>query len=278
MDQNSFAQFGSYILNHVINGQHVRSASDLKNVNQNDIWNYLNQLARENEFLTHQMGNLSKTLSDTQIELDVMKKQQCDYQTLYSEMERLRNENERFNQELASLKKVQENTLKVQQDSVNELHEIKSTLVASEIGIRAETKIINYIFPKCSRKPYRIRSFSNLCRFLEDPNNATKQDLCDENAPDEWNKLDEEFRASVKCRLKAVVEKAPQLKGAIKDLKDMWESAHPKCNDYNGILSYFENDPDIVDAFKICRPFYEQEIGSFLNPNNKNSELDNTIR
>jgi hypothetical protein len=110
------------------------------------------------------------------------------------------------------------------------------------IGYMIEKNILQFVFPECYRKPFRIRSLKHLQSFLVNPQDAANKDKCDEKAPDKWQQMSEKEREKIIQRLAFIIDNHKDILGCIDDLKHCFQDA--------------DADADIVEALQTCRPFY----------------------
>ena len=115
-------------------------------------------------------------------------------------------------------------------------------ITAWQLGQLAEKNILQFVFPECSRKPFRIRTLKHLQSFLENPQDAANKDKCDEKAPEKWQEMSKKEKKEIIERLAFILDNHKDILGCIDDLKHCFQDA--------------DADADIVEALQTCRPFY----------------------
>ncbi len=263
-----------------LNGKVLSSSSDLDKFPKEELFVILQTLFLENCQLKSTVAQLSTNLSEKILEINRLNQQLNDVEEIKKEILNLEAENRELREKLKFLEQENDSlkgdissirtdliAIKHENDSLKiRLDTVQFKLETREIGIRADTNVMNYIFPNCSKKPFRIRSYKNLMKFLEDPDVAVKNDLCDEKASDSFRRLSEENRSRIMARANLIKEKFPELKDYISDLKDDHTSAHPSCNNIDELLNHWknQNEQEIIDALNVCFPLIDKSYFSNL--------------
>jgi len=257
-----------------INGQIARNPEDLDNFSKKELWDALVSITLSNHQLKSEMEGLSSLVNSKQAEIDTLRGELADlaevkYKLLLviQENTSLQGQVSQMNQELKDVKQ--------------ELKQMKESLCAREIGYRTDEAVRKSIFSDSMKKPYYIRSFRNLLKFIDDPINAEKSSLCGDKASSEWFKLSESKRREIAERAQAIRDDHPDLKESIETLKDNWNVAHPNCLDYSKMVKYFEDVDDIETASSLiaCRPFYELSMPQKVKASQSSleSEVDSNL-
>jgi chromosome segregation ATPase len=138
------------------------------------------------------------------------------------------------------------------------LDEVIQPISARQIATDADEKAIKTVFPMAKKRPYCIRSFSNLREFLQSPQDAVKKQLCYPDANDAWLKLSEKEREAIKERLRLLEIAHPKLGYSIKEVKDnCWRAAHTiSVSATELVKSFSESDEeDLAESVQICDEF-----------------------
>jgi hypothetical protein len=89
-------------------------------------------------------------------------------------------------------------------------------IFGGQMATNADYAAMDAIFPQCRKKPYCLRSNSNLVSFLSDP----KSDMFTRPlAPESWLKLNEVERTAIQSSAKQFIIYNPFLKSSIDTLK-----------------------------------------------------------
>lgn len=126
-----------------------------------------------------------------------------------------------------------------------------SSLEIRQVGIDAEQTAINYVFPQCSTKLFRIRSLFALETFLKDPiETAATTDLCSTRAHQNWEMLSLDERENVRSRMLMLKQCFPGLRDSIDDLKFYGAISHP--HNFETYITSQEENMEIVEALQLC--------------------------
>jgi hypothetical protein len=232
------------------------------------LWAYLCQLNIAYVALSNESAQLKGELHNKTVEITNLRQELADISSLRHQIEILEKSNAALISEINELRAdnamLHKQMVVLASDNVKilkDLGALRNTLNARQIGMDADINVTDFIFPKCRSKPFRIRSYKNLIRFVKNPAEASRLDLCDENAPAAWDKMDEPAKENIKHRLMQIQTQFADLKDAIDDLKGQWGVAHPNCSHYDEVISYFHNNnaDDIVSALQICKPIYQKD-------------------
>jgi hypothetical protein len=141
----------------------------------------------------------------------------------------------------------------------NELTAVKVRLDAvirpisgRQLATNADYAAMDAIFPQCRKKPYCLRSYSNLMSFLSDP----KSDMfTGPLAPESWLKLDEVERTAIQSNAKQFIIHNPFLKSSIDTLKsECWRLAH-NITTLQDTLNFLRGDEVAYEAVRTCADF-----------------------
>ncbi|RYH21440.1 hypothetical protein EON65_20680 [archaeon] len=99
----------------------------------------------------------------------------------------------------------------------------------------ADKATISAILPHCRKKPYCLRSYSNLLSFLSNPGS---DQFIGPLAPAAWLELMEDERMTIKTRANQFAARNPYLQITIKILKDEAVVQTHSCTTIEEILSF----------------------------------------
>ena len=134
------------------------------------------------------------------------------------------------------------------------LDEVIQPISAGQMATNADNAAIDAIFPQCRKKPYCLRSYSNLLSFLSKPES---DEFTGPDAPAAWLKLAEDERKAIKDKADQFAISNPYLKVSIKTLKSAaWKQAHSTTTVKETLRFYQEQgDKRAVDAVSVCAVF-----------------------
>jgi hypothetical protein len=136
------------------------------------------------------------------------------------------------------------------------LEQIIQPISARQIASNADLAAMNLIFPGARKKPFCLKSLSNLISFIRNPNSA---EFTSPLGPKEWSKLAESVKQDIKSKLDRLLESRPYLNVSIKTLKDSaWKQVHATTNIIDTV-AYYKNagDDESADAVEECAQFLE---------------------
>ena len=136
----------------------------------------------------------------------------------------------------------------------NEVASIKEGISAREIGNRADNAALKKVFPNAMKRPFCIRTLSNLVKFMDDPKQSAKDGLCSPEALASWSKMDDAEINNIKEKLSILTNESPALIFSIKTLTDDWTKVAHNITTVSGTIDYFRTlgDEEMVDALEIC--------------------------
>ena len=136
----------------------------------------------------------------------------------------------------------------------NEVASIKEGISAREIGNRADNAALKKVFPNAMKRPFCIRTLSNLVKFIDDPKQSAKDGLCSPEALASWSKMDDAEINNIKEKLSILTNESPALIFSIKTLTDDWTKVAHNITTVSGTIDYFRTlgDEEMVDALEIC--------------------------
>ena len=116
----------------------------------------------------------------------------------------------------------------------------------------ADNAAIDAIFPLCRKRPYCLRSYSNLLSFISNPES---DEFTGPHAPKSWLELEEIERAAIKSKAEQFSIGNPYLKVSIKTLKsEAWKQAHSTTT-VEETLNFYEKDEGAWKAVSVCAAF-----------------------
>lgn len=163
------------------------------------------------------------------------------------------NENELM-EIVASLKKSLEDVSLQLSHVTARLDEVIQPISARRIATDADAAAIAAIFPQCRKKPYCLRSYSNLLSFLLKPES---DEFTGPLAPAAWLALTEEERAEIKTKADKFTNENPYLRLSIKTLKsEAWKQAH-STKTIEETLTFYkqQGDEEASEAVSVCAVF-----------------------
>lgn len=256
------------------NGKSLNSEADVANFSHEEIFGIISQLITQNSFLANQYGVSQSQVLTLAQEIQALRIQVIEIGELKKVTEMLQRENVELREKIAQQdekigKVICENDqLSAKIDKVEaDLRKLQNTLSARQVGMQVEENVLNYIFPESKKKGFRLRSYKALDAFLNSPEQAVKNDLCDKSAPESLGCLSDEERKKICARLNLVQEKVPDLAYFIGDLKNLYGSVHLSENDIDMLIKHYEwaNEETTVEALTACNPLYEkQNIGAYF--------------
>jgi hypothetical protein len=132
---------------------------------------------------------------------------------------------------------------------------ISARLMASN----ADNAAIDAIFPLCRKKPYCLRSYSNLLSFLSKPESDEFTGLL---APRSWLELKKINRTAIKSKAKQFAARNGYLKVSITTLKsEAWKQAH-SITTVEETLNFYRGDEGACEAVNVCAAFLGLTSGS----------------
>jgi hypothetical protein len=217
----------------------LSSVEDLEGKSPQEIWSVICGLANYNASLLNTISLLNGTIRQKDADINILRGELSDIATLRSEYARLLQENEDLKKRIGALEK--------------EFAVITEGLPAREIGNRADIAALKKVFPGASKKPYSIRSLTNLEQFIDDPSRAFSNSLCPPGAVEAWNAMCDIDKNEIKANLLALKDAHPGLIYSIKTLKSNYAYAHT-INCITDINDYFRQlgDEIMVDAIQVC--------------------------
>lgn len=240
----------------VVGGKVCTTSTDLQCCSFEELWKTLEQFVILNQYLQlHQVQQSSKQfneMNEKNEEIAFLKHQIIEKDALLKEIDKYRQENEILTKKFA---KVTKDLATV----TDRLDALENKLSFRQIGMDTDRHILNYIFPKCSGKPFRLQTLTNLFTFLEHPESTPSGngDICDEKAPFAWMAFTQEVKDDILKRRDEIKTACSGITISIKALKKS-EFAHPKCDNYDAIMEYNRvNNPEIYEALEECRPFWD---------------------
>jgi hypothetical protein len=134
------------------------------------------------------------------------------------------------------------------------LDEVVQPISARQMATNADNAAIDAIFPQCRKKPYCLRSYSNLLCFLSKPES---DEFTGPLAPAAWLELTEDERTAIKTKADQFVVNNPYLKVSIKTLKsEAWKQAYSTTTVEETLKFYKQQgDEGACDAVSVCAVF-----------------------
>ena len=123
---------------------------------------------------------------------------------------------------------------------------------ARQMAINADNSAIDAIFPLCRKRPYCLRSYSNLLSFLSNPES---DEFTGPLAPKAWLELKEIERTTIKSKAEQFAVHNPYLKVSITTLKsEAWKQADSTTT-VEETLNFYKGDEGACEAISICAAF-----------------------
>lgn len=123
-----------------------------------------------------------------------------------------------------------------------------------QMATDCEKTAMEVIFPLCRKKPYYLRSYSNLLMFLSEPDSDK---FTGPFAPAAWMQLPEEERAAITTRAKQFVASNQDLKVAIWTLRSAaWKHTRSTRTVEETLNVYKQlGDDETCEAITVCAVF-----------------------
>ena len=227
------------IISYPIFDSPISRIEDLEGKSKEEIWLIICSLVNQNAALALIVNQLNDYIAQRDADINIYRELLSDIAALKAEVRRLIDENTELKERVQRLEQ--------------EFALLKVGLSAREIGVRADTAAMRYVFPNVTQKPYSIRSLINLSQFIENPEEATAECLCAPNASVSWSVMEDGEKHRIKSRLQELLGQYPGLIHAIETLKDDWQGPH-NATSVAAIIEYFQtiDDDTMVDALELC--------------------------
>ncbi len=169
-------------------------------------------------------------------------------------VETLRNENSHLLHELVE-KNAQLEEIVVPEEVVVEA---QHSICARDIALKAEVKVMDFIFPECRRKPYCLRSYKDLLSFVSNPTTDNTSSF----APIYWNELDDSVKLEIMDRIDFMKTNYMYMKTHIHDLKIDNVINNTACENVNDLMKFLMScdldiKDDLVEALEECVKFID---------------------
>ena len=217
----------------------ITRIEDLDGKSKEEIWLIICNLITNNVTLGNIINQLNGAIVRKDEEINILRTELSDMATLKNEVAKLLDSNKDLNKRIEDLEK--------------RFAAIEEGLSAHEIGSQADMAAIKRVFPNATKKPFSIRSFANLVKFIKNPSKAADESLCPEGAAEAWDAMDENDKNQIKQNLDELLRQYPDLLYSINILKDNWKVAHTITSVYDSI-DHFRSigDDAMVDAIELC--------------------------
>ena len=135
------------------------------------------------------------------------------------------------------------------------------SVCARDIAMKAEVKVMDFIFPECRRKPYCLRSYKHLLSFVSNPTTDNTSSF----APIYWNELDDIVKLGIMDRIDFMKTNSMYLKTHIEDLKIDNVINNTTCGSAEALMSFLmscdsEVKDDLVEALEECVKFLDFQL------------------
>jgi len=188
-------------------------------------------------FQASSIPHLQETIRKLTEERDFFFRKAQSIEDLSAKIVQYHNENELMEKEIASLRKSVEDVSSKLEKVTARLDEVIQPISARQMATNADDAAIEAIFPQCRKKPYCLRSYSNLLSFLSKPES---DEFTGPLAPAAWLALTEAERVEIKTKADQFAAKNPYLKVSIKTIKsEAWKQAHSTTT-VEETLSFFQ--------------------------------------
>jgi hypothetical protein len=178
-------------------------------------------------------------------------------------VETLRNENSHLLQELVEKDALLEEVVAPEHVGVPEqvVSETQHSVCARDIAMKAEVKVMDFIFPECRRKPYCLRSYKHLLSFVANPTTDNTSSF----APIYWNELDDNVKLGIVDRIDFMKSNSMYLKTHIEDLKIDNVINNTVCGSVDELMNFLmscnsEVKDDLVEALDECVKFLDFQL------------------
>ena len=162
------------------------------------------------------------------------------------------NENELLQKEIIGLKEQYHEVSEKLTAITVLLDAVIQPISARQMAINADNAAIDAIFPLCRKKPYCLRSYSNLLSFLSKPES---DEFTGPLAPRSWLELKEIERTAIKSKAEQFAVDNPYLKVSITTLKsESWKQAHSTTT-VEETLKFYKEDEEAYEAVSVCAAF-----------------------
>jgi hypothetical protein len=161
-------------------------------------------------------------------------------------VETLRNENSHLLQELVEKDAQLEDIVveKVVVVSDQAVVETQHSVCARDIAMKAEVKVMDFIFPECRRKPYCLRFYKHLLSFISNPTTDNTSSF----APIYWNELDDNVKLDIMDRIEFMKTNSMYLKTHIEGLKIDNVINNTVCGSVDEVMEFMLScDSDVKD-------------------------------
>ena len=152
--------------------------------------------------------------------------------------------------------------LRVEFDVINtELCKIKQDIGSRDLAKKVEDKVMKFIFPNCTRKPFFLFSYNILLRFLENP---SSDDFTGPFGPDPWRKFSFEEKYNIQNRSNLIKKYFASIRIFIILLKEAGDKVAYAPVDYLEMKTFYdESDPELVEAIQYCNNFLDFDLTKY---------------
>jgi hypothetical protein len=113
----------------------------------------------------------------------------------------------------------------------------------------ANNAAIDVTFPQCRKKPYCLRTYSNLLSLLSNPDSHK---FTGSHAPKSWLEMKEAERNAIKIKAEQFSIVSPYLRVPMKTLKDdSWKQAHSFTTVEETLYFYVQHE-GVWKAVSVC--------------------------
>lgn len=196
----------------------------------------------------HLQQNIKK-LTD---EKDFFFRKAQNIEDLSAKIARYHNENESLEKDIIKLTKLYHEVSEKLTAVTARLDAVIQPISARQMAANADNAAIDAIFPLCRKKPYCLRSYSNLLSFLSNPES---DELTGPLAARSWLELKEIERTAIKSKAEQFAARNPYLKVSITTLKsEAWKQAHSTTT-VEETLNFYKGDEGACEAVSVCAAF-----------------------
>ena len=230
----------------------ISSIKDLEGKTLPEIWSIICALSNYNSSLLNTIIQLNGTIRQKDDDINILRGQLSDMAALKTTYARLCEETKVLEMRISELLSNEVSSERRISELENEVASIKEGISAREIGNRADNVALKKVFPNAMKRPFCIRTLSNLVKFIDDPKQSAKDGLCSPEALASWSRMNDAEINNIKEKLSTLTNEFPALMFSIKTLKDNWKVAH-NITTVSGTIDYFRALGDeMVDALEIC--------------------------